>query len=427
MYLMLIYGCWENGKYNYGQNASPIVVREGTALDVSAIQSLQAGIKAWYDSVLLSGGFNGGILVAKNGHVIFENYRGNVHIYQQDTITATTPFHIASTSKTFTAMAILKLWQEGKLKLTDEFAQYFPEFNYPGVTIKSLLSHRSGLPNYTYFMDVMNWDKSVYFTNKDLLQFLITHKNEMRNVVPPETHFSYCNTNYALLALLIEKLSGLSYANYLKTNFFEPLHMTHSFVFSIADSNTVTPSYDWKGRLIPLNFLDVVYGDKNIYSTPQDLLKWERGLSASNLFADSTLQAAYQPYSNEKKGTRNYGLGWRLTMPDGANTIIYHNGWWHGNNATFIRLLKDSVTIIVLGNKFNRKIYHAKAMCSLFGNYGISNVDEEGGQLNDSAKEKVHNTDKKEVSPPIKTAQKKLKIMVEKSASKNKSLVKKKY
>ncbi|MGB4843766.1 MAG: serine hydrolase domain-containing protein [Ferruginibacter sp.] len=330
----------------------------------------------WYDTVLKPRGFNGGMIVAKNGKVIFEQYNGTGHIPGSDTITANTPLHIASITKTFSAMAVLKLMQDGKLNLDDEFSKYFPAFNYPGVTISSLLNHRSGLPNYNYFMQALGWDEHVYVSNQDVLNYLITRKAELVDVLTPNTHFSYCNTNYALLALLIEKVSEQTYSGYLKQTFFTPLQMKNTYVFSLADTATATPSYNWRGKPETLNFLDQVYGDKNIYTTPHDLLIWDRALSSNIIFTDETLQLAYAPYSNEKPGMRNYGLGWRMNIfPDG-NKIIYHNGWWHGSNATFIRLLKEQATIIVIGNKFNRAIYHAKILTSLFGNY-YSPVDEE--------------------------------------------------
>jgi len=331
----------------------------------------------WYDSVLKRRGFNGGMIVTKNGSIIFEKYNGTAHIPGTDSITANTPMHIASITKTFTAMAALKLMQDGKLKLDDEFSKYFPAFNYPGVTIRSLLSHRSGLPNYNYFMETLGWDKSRYVSNYDILNYLISRKAELADITAPNTHFTYCNTNYALLALLIEKVSGKTYADYLNHSFFTPLQMKNSYVFTLADSTKATPSYTWRGQKEPLIFLDLVYGDKNIYTTARDLLTWDRALSSNTIFTAETLEQAYSPYSNEKPGMRNYGLGWRMNLfPDG-NKIIYHNGWWHGSNATFIRLIKEDATIIVIGNKFTRSIYHAKVLASLFGNY-YSPVEEEG-------------------------------------------------
>jgi D-alanyl-D-alanine carboxypeptidase len=127
--------------------------------------------QAWYDTVLLPKGFNGGIIVAKGGTIVFEKYNGTGHIPGNDLITDSTPMHIASISKTFTAMAVLKLWQDGKLNIDDAFSQYFPAFNYPGITIRMLLNHRSGLPNYNYFMQNLGWDISRFVSNEDVLNY----------------------------------------------------------------------------------------------------------------------------------------------------------------------------------------------------------------------------------------------------------------
>jgi len=341
------------------------------------VERLRIACENWYLSVLKTKGFNGGIVVAKKGNIIFEAYNGSGHLNGLDSMNDSTSLHIASVSKTFTAMATLKLWQDGRLNIDDQLSKYFPLFNYPGVTIRTLLNHRSGLPNYVHFMENMGWNKRIKITNEDVLSFLINQKKSIKNVGEPDKGFSYCNTNFALLALLIEKVSGKKYSDYLQETFFTPLQMNHTFVYKNKDSGKVTMSYDYRGKLIPFNFLDDVYGDKNIYSTPRDLLVWDRALSEGNLFNKKTLEEAYTPYSNEKPGIRNYGLGWRInTFPSGKK-MIYHNGWWHGNNAAFIRLIQDSATIIVLGNKYNRGIYHAKDLASLFGNYyGDSEEDE---------------------------------------------------
>ena len=225
-------------------------------------QQLSLDCLTWYNTSLRSSGFNGGILVAKNGNIVFEAYNGNGHLNRHDVIDSLTPFHIASVSKTFTAMAVLKLWQDGKLNIDDEYSKYFPQFNYPGVTIRSLLSHRSGLPNYLYFMETLGWNKDSLIKNEDVLNYLVTRKAELTNIATPNTHFTYCNTNYALLALLVEKQSGKKFPDFLQETFFTPLQMKHTFLFNSLDTSKVNPSYDWRGRIIPLNFLDGVYGDK---------------------------------------------------------------------------------------------------------------------------------------------------------------------
>lgn len=335
-------------------------------------------VKDFYNNKLLRTGFNGAILVAKKGQVIFEDYHGYFNLQKKDSvIDKHTAFHIASVSKTFTAMATLKLAEMGKLSLNDDVKKFLPSFPYDTVRVKDLLSHRSGLPNYLYFMDKLGWDRKQHVKNQDVLDYLVKFKPAATR---PNTHFTYCNTNYALLGLIIEKASGESYADFLQQEFFTPLHMNDTYVWNISDSATAMPSYDYRGRPEAFTFLDCGFGDKNIYSTPEDLLKWDQALYTNELFSKEMLEKAYTPYSNEKPGIRNYGYGWRMNVyPDGKK-IIYHNGWWHGNNAAFIRMIQDSVTIIVLGNKYNSNIYQAKQLEKYFDGADTSPNDEENAE-----------------------------------------------
>ena len=354
----------------------PILLPAPQNLNPEYVNQVAINCNNWYNQFLKKNAFYGGMIVAKNGNILFEKYNGIAHVGSNDSINANTPLHIASVSKTFTAMAVLKLWQEKKLNIDDAFSKYFPAFNYPGITIRSLLNHRSGLPNYVYFMDEIGWSSKTFVTNQDVLNTLISKKNVLRNINSPNRHFAYCNTNYALLALLIEKVTSMSYPDYLKKSIFEPLKMNNSFAYNDKDSARTTPSYDWRNYQAVFINLDKVYGDKNIFSTPQDLLKWDRLLSTELYLTKATLAEAYKPYSNEKSGVRNYGLGWRMyNFPN--KKIIYHNGWWHGSNAVFIRLIEEDATIIVIGNKYNKNIYKAKELIGMFtGPISTDNNDE---------------------------------------------------
>lgn len=317
-------------------------------------------VSDFYDSTLARTGFNGGFLIAKNGTIIFEKYAGNIRLGQQDPVTDSTRFHIASTSKTFTAMAVLKLAEQGQLNINDSLQKFFPQFPYTGMTVKMLLSQRSGLPNYGYYLEKINWDNNVKVTNMDVLNTLVQYKPDLQ--YPINKRFNYSNTNFVLLALIIEKVSGKTYADFLDHTFFKPLHMNNTKVFNWNDSATATPSYMWNGRQEVFNHLDLTYGDKNIYSTVTDLLKWDQALYENRFFKQATLDSAFKPYSNERPGIHNYGLGWRMYTLANNKKIIYHNGWWHGNNATFYRVISEGFTIIILGNKFNRNIYHVKPL-----------------------------------------------------------------
>jgi len=194
----------------------------------------------------------------------------------------------------------------------------------------------------------------------------------------PGTRFSYSNTNYVLLAMVIEKITGESYPVYMKQQFFDPLQMTHTYVYTRADSGNATPSFDGWGRYWKPDEFDCTYGDKNIYSTARDLLKWDQALYNGNFFKKETLDSAFTPLSNERRSVHNYGLGWRMMIFPSGKKIIYHNGRWHGSNSALARITDDMATIIIIGNKFNRNIYHAAYTgYNLFGNY-VPGVNQPG-------------------------------------------------
>ncbi|MBA2248710.1 MAG: beta-lactamase family protein [Chitinophagaceae bacterium] len=369
LFIALILSACSSGSVSQTKKSAVVVYNQPVPGKLSSedLDWYYHAINAFYDSVFVAHGFNGGIIVAKKGQTIFEKYHGFGNFSTHDTLNEHSAFHIASVSKTFTAMGTLKLVQDGKLKLDDDIKLFFPAMPYDGITISMLLSHRSGLPNYLYFMQKLGWDIKKPCTNEDVVNYLIQFKPDLTS--KPGTRFAYCNTNYALLGLIIEKASGKSYKQFLKDNFFIPLKMEDTYVHSLNDSVVPMPSYDWRGRQEAVTFLDEGFGDKNIYSTPRDLLKWDQALYNNQLFSAKTLEDAFTPYSNEKPGIRNYGFGWRMNIYPNGKKIVYHNGWWHGNNAVLLRLVQDSVTIIVLGNKYNRNIYKAKEMANIFQPY----------------------------------------------------------
>ncbi|HZE85804.1 MAG TPA: serine hydrolase domain-containing protein [Puia sp.] len=343
-----------------------------------------SGIAGHFLDSLAGGRFNGSMLVAKNGVIVYERYKGFKYLdKKKDSLDQHTAFHLASVSKTFTAMATLKLWQEGKLDIHDPVAKYLAGFPTEATTIQMLLSHRSGLRNYVHFMDRSGWDKRKFLSNNDVLQYIIAHPRDVQGP-PPGKHFEYSNTNYALLALIIEKVSGLSYSDYLSKTFFQPLQMEDTHVFKTGDSATAMESFYQTGRKFRVEFLDQVYGDKNVFSTVRDLYKWDQGLRSGQLFTKGVMDSAYAPYSFEKPGKRNYGLGWRMLLIPNGKKLIYHNGWWHGNRTVFVRMLDENATIIALCNNDYKRVYSAKKLCDLFGDYRQGNENFEEGE-NESA------------------------------------------
>ena len=349
-------------------NENPVLSAEDLTLRNSS--------EKFFQQTLLRSRFNGGVLVSRNGRIIFEAYNGLKEVLKGDSINSSTSFHLASVSKTITAMAVLKLFEEKSISIDQPVANFLNAFPFPNITVRNLLSHRSGLPNYVHFAEHLGWDTKKTLTNQDILQ-LIIEKSALLDIGRPDAYFDYCNTNYALLALIVEKVSSLSFAKYLDQTIFKPLGMNRSFVFGMEMADAVLPSYKFNNQKEPFMFLDAVYGDKNIYSTPRDMMKWDMALYDTSFFSQKIIDEAFKGYSYERKGVKNYGLGWRLyEMPSGKK-IVYHNGWWHGNNTVFSRLPQDTTVIIVLGNKFNRSIYQAKKIAGIFNGYGITTDDDE--------------------------------------------------
>ena len=364
----------------HSQKADVPVQQNEVASPTFQVKSLSTDeLKKYHDAVekilernLLRGSFNGAVLVAKNGNVVYEKYQGlmDPRVKGRDSITAESSFQIASTGKTMTSAAVLKLWEQGKLNIDDELTKFFPGFPYPGVTVKTLLDHRSGLPNYLYYFEKGKWDRRQQASNADVLNTLI-------NWQPPKAanadkRFQYCNTNYVLLALVVEKVSGMSFPEFMKKTFFDPLGMNHSFVIGPNQQQGHMSSFQANNALWALDFSDGPYGDKNIYSTPRDLLTWDRALTEGKVLQQKTLDSAYTPYSNERPGVHNYGLGWRLLFfPQENKKVIYHNGHWHGFHSAFSRLTDEDATIIILTNKHNNLVYNvSKKLYDVFGNYG---------------------------------------------------------
>ena len=371
-YLCLIFliSCKDkNSQKNIAQNKiKELYEVKFNSLSDTYIKEKNNFIKDFYSKKINVEEFSGSFLVAKNGQILYENYTGCSNYITKDSINENTPLHLASVSKVLTAQAILMLVKEEKLKLDQTFKSLFPEFPHEKTTIRMLLNHRSGLAHYGYFADKKeNWDNNQTLTNKDILTILATKEIPLEYQI--DKNFSYCNTNYALLALAIEKVTGKLYPEAMKNLVFEPLKMNNTFVLNIEDKEKVCQSYKGTKQPIAWDFLDAIYGDKNIYSTPHDLLKFDLATYSSNYLTPELKAEMLKGYSYERKGIRNYGLGIRMNEFDNGSTIHYHNGWWHGNTTSFTTLKKDTVTIIALSNKYTKKVYQSIALSSIFGDY----------------------------------------------------------
>lgn len=316
--------------------------------------------------------YNAAVLIAQRGQIIYENSFGYADFKTKQPLSKNSTFQLSSTSKPLTATAILQLYDQGKLGLDDNVRKFIPDFPYPDITVKMLLTHRSGLSNYIYFGEPYCDDNNCYngriFDNNSLL-LLIKHVKPV-SYYKPNRKFGYCNTNYAVLASIVERISGMSFADYMQQNIFTPLGMHNTWVHTIKTDSSAkysTIGHDGCGRKKTETYADYVAGDKGIYSTVQDLFLFDQALYGDKLLKKETIELAFTGYSNEHRGKRNYGLGWRITDNGNGNKIVYHNGWWHGYNSIFFRRLEDQTTVIILSNKDNRTIYKIEDVLAILG------------------------------------------------------------
>jgi CubicO group peptidase (beta-lactamase class C family) len=180
-----------------------------------------------------------------------------------------------------------------------------------------------------------------------------------------------------MLALVIEKVTKLPYKEAMNQIIFKPLGMKNTFVFDYEkDKDKIVPSFKGNKVEIGKDYLDAVYGDKNIYSTPRDLLKFDRSRNRKDFLVPNLLAQVYKGYSHEREGEKNYGLGIRMINWKTGQHFYFHNGWWHGNTSSYITLIKDKVTIIALSNKFSKQTYTVRKLSKLFGDYPFE-IDEE--------------------------------------------------
>jgi CubicO group peptidase (beta-lactamase class C family) len=334
-------------------------------------------LESFFTNTLGGDEFSGGFLVAKNGVVLYETYRGYANYEKKIPMDARTPMHVASISKVFTSTVILKLVEEGYVELDGKVKTYLPDFPYESTTVRTLLNHRSGLPHYSRFSEsVKGWNHKKTLTNREVLDYLKRYRFSL--LYKTNTKFNYCNTNYAMLALIIEEVTGSDYAAAMEEWLFRPLGMKDSFVFDyFTQKEIVSQSYKSTKVNYGWDQFDAIYGDKNIYSTPRDLAKFDLATYAPGFLRKDLWQEALNGYSYEKNGVNNYGLGYRMKEFETGQKVVFHNGWWHGNTSSYVTLKKDTVAIIGISNRYTKKVYQSMKLSALFGDYPFELADSE--------------------------------------------------
>jgi CubicO group peptidase (beta-lactamase class C family) len=305
-------------------------------------QTKASKIAALMSSLSERGQFSGSILVAEHGRIIYDRGFGAADIKRNVGFTPNTPVYLASLTKQFTAMAIMMLAERGQLSYADTLSKYFPEFpTYAEkITIRNLLNHTSGIPDYVQ-LDL----ERPGLTNEDVFRTLI--RQPALSFAPGEK-YEYSNSNYILLALIVEKVTGQPYNLFLQNKIFVPLGMKHTFVYDRSRQKTSRAiGYSRFGDVSDYDLL--TYGEGGIYSTVADLFKWDQALYTEKLVKRATLNEAFTRGKLNDGSSISYGFGWVIADYNGE-TIYAHAGRYGGFNTYIKRFPNERATIIFLTN-----------------------------------------------------------------------------
>lgn len=311
--------------------------------------------------------FNGNILIAEKGEIIYQRSFGVENETTKKKLSNQSIFELASCSKQFTAMGIVLLKEKGKLKYDDKVSTYIPELSfYENVSIRNLLHHTGGLPDYLPLLDSL-WDKTKIATNKDVIA--IFSKYKPKALFSPNSKHEYSNTGYVLLATIIERVSGQSFAAFLKENIFRPLNMKSSFVYNRRLSPKKIKNYalgylylsSQKKYVLPDDYektkmvywLDGVVGDGTVNSTVIDLLKWDRALYTDQLVSAESILEIFSNGLLNDGSLGKHGYGWRIMDTKEFGKIAKHSGGWPGYLSYIERNMDHDKTIIILQNHYN--------------------------------------------------------------------------
>jgi CubicO group peptidase (beta-lactamase class C family) len=312
--------------------------------------------------------FNGNILVAEKGKIIFQKSFGIANEETNEKLNIHTSFELASVSKQFTAMGIVQLQKEGKLFYDDPISKYIPELkSYKNITIKNLLTHTGGLPDYMSLMEE-HWDKSKIANNENVIELF--QKLKPKIDFESGEKYSYSNTGYLLLGTIIERASGKSFEQYLDEKIFTPLKMQNTFIYQRRYNPKTVKNYalgyiysdslkqnilpDFKGNDFYNVYLDGIFGDGMVNSNLHDLLKWDRALYGSEIINNEDKNMIFKSYPTENNEETGYGFGWFVRNDSIYGKRVLHSGGWAGYITWIERHLDTDKTIIQLMNIENK-------------------------------------------------------------------------
>lgn len=357
------------------QNSKAMTIRQILLIIFFSIGQLGFGqskfqkIDVYLDSIYKIGGFDGNILIADKGKVVYKKSVGYANDSLKIKLKDNSVFYLASVSKQFIATSIVMLKEKGLLNYDDKIIKYIPELsNYDNITIRNLLTHTSGLPDYWEVIDTLKIQPKKHNNNTLITTF---SKLKPKLLFEPNTKWEYSNTGYDLLTCIIERITGMSINNYLQKTIFKPLKMNSTMAYKGREENKKMPNYAYgyqysdslKKYEIGIENLsidkyawcDEFIGAGGINSTTLDLLKWDRALYTNKLFSNASKKVMFTSLVLSDSNKTNYGFGWMIEDNGVYGNIVKHTGGYSGYYTIFERHIQNDKTIIILLNHLNNK------------------------------------------------------------------------
>jgi CubicO group peptidase (beta-lactamase class C family) len=297
------------------------------------------------------------VMVIQNGRRVFAKSYGLANVEEKVCATPGSNYRLASVSKQFTAMAILILADKKKLSLDDPITKFFPEFPDYGkqITVRHLLNHTSGLIDYE---DIIPKETTIPVLDINVLRLL---QLQEKTYFPPGSQFRYSNTAFAFLALIVEKVSGETFASFLQNHIFKPLEMKNTLAYEQGISSVPNRAYGYSPERSGFKKTDQsvtssVLGDGGIYSSVNDLSKWDQALYDMKLVSKKSLAEAWTPGKSTSHGDGiQYGFGWFLAEYRGLRNV-YHTGDSIGFRTIISRFPDRQFTVIILSNEHDAEL-----------------------------------------------------------------------
>jgi len=342
--------------------------------DESTREEKLASIDQWLSHLHRAGKFNGTVLLAKNGEVIFENHYGWIDYQGTEQINNHSAFNLASVSKHFTAMGIVLLKNQALLDYDDLLGKHIPELDfYQGVTLRHLLHHTSGIPDYMKLV-MKHKDTDELLTTGGMVKLFVDLKPDLN--FESGAKFQYSNTGYVLLSEVIERVSGQTFAEFMSKRIFVPLGMNDTQVFNLTSEQQpahrvygiASKLWLFGGQKVEkdLNFFDGVAGDGGIYASAKDLAIWDKALNEGKLVTNESYEVAYESGKLLNGNDTYYGFGWFLNE-DGS---VEHAGGWRGFSSYLFRDIASKDLIVILDNSSNA--LRVNAMGFRFNSIGLN-------------------------------------------------------